>query len=104
MEECIQRALDCYRVCLESAQHSLQKSGSYVDAVNILYNCSELCNTTATFLITKSNQHVNVCKLCAEICRNCAELCLEYKDDTLMLFCVDTCEKCAESCEAMSNI
>jgi hypothetical protein len=96
-EECIKQCLVCYETCLQQAMnHCLENGGKHVapEHFRLMINCSEICRTTADFMISNSSMHAPVCAACAEVCDACAESCDELKMDE----CAEACRRCAESC------
>ena len=101
--KCIEACLDCYRVCQETLQYCLNKGGDHASAnhIQLLMDCSMLCQLSANFMIHKSRYSVALCKLCAEICEACADSCSKFAHDAQMQVCADVCRLCAKSCKSM---
>jgi hypothetical protein len=103
MQQCIQQCLNCYRVCQEMAMnHCLEEGGKHVEPhhFRLMVNCSEICQTAASFMLGNSDIHAKVCAVCAEVCDACAQSCREVGG---MDECVRACEQCAESCRQMAG-
>ncbi len=102
MQECIDRCLRCYRTGFGMAMnHCLESGGKHVEPAHfrLMTACSEICRTSAHFMLMGSPHHKHVCRECAEICTECAADCerIGGMDD-----CVVACRACAESCRAMA--
>jgi hypothetical protein len=104
-QACIQNCQDCHRICLETVQHCLQMGGPHAEAAHIqtLLDCSEICATSANFMMRSSAFHRRTCGVCAEACERCAEDCERYGDDSKMKACVEICRRCAASCQQMAT-
>jgi hypothetical protein len=72
---CIARCLECYRVCVETLRHSLERGGPHTKATHIrlLLDCIDICRLSADFMLRVSDFHVRICGVCAEVCQRCAE-------------------------------
>lgn len=105
MQKCIDTCLDCYKACLETVTHCLTKGGKHATPQHIksLLACAEICNTSAQFMLLGSEQHTEICEVCAETCDRCAESCERMGDDPQMKECAEACRQCAESCRKMSG-
>ena len=105
MQECIQNCLDCHSVCLETVAHCLELGGRHAEAshIRLMLDCSDICRTSADFMLRGSAHHSAVCGLCATICDACAADCERMGDDELMRGCAQACRRCAESCRRMSK-
>src|SRR5882762_4340166 len=93
--------LACYRECLSMAMgHCLEMGGEHtkLDHFRLMMACSEICRTSAHFMLIGSPHHKHVCRECAEICTQCAADCERLGD---MQSCVEACRRCAESCQKM---
>jgi len=103
MDKCVKDCLDCYRVCLETISHCLEKGGKHAEAAHIatLMNCARICQTSAEFMISGSRHQNLICKTCAEVCKQCGEECSRMGDG--MQNCVEACKKCSESCSGMPS-
>ena len=105
MKECIQRCLDCYRTCVETATYCLQQGGRHAEArhMRVLLDCAELCRTSADFMLRGSEFHGRICGVCAEVCERCAQECERFGDDAQMRACAEACRRCAEACRRMAR-
>lgn len=104
MQECIQNCIDCHRTCLETTACCLQQGGTHADAshIRLLLDCTEVCQTSADFMIRGSFFHAKTCGVCAIICEVCARDCKDRGDDAQMKRCAEACRRCAESCRQMA--
>lgn len=100
IKQCIEYCLDCFKVCEETLVTSMT-SEMPKDHLVLLSSCAEICQTSAKFMLLKSDFHAKVCGLCSTICSACADSC-EEMDDPAMKECIVSCRRCAESCAEMS--
>jgi hypothetical protein len=105
MEECITNCLDCHSVCLATISHCLEKGGDHaaLDHIRLMQDCSQICITSADFMLRRSPMHLETCRICAVICAMCADDCSRLVDDETMVMCVETCRRCAQSCAEMAS-
>lgn len=105
MRDCVDSCLSCASVCTELIRHCLQMGGKHAEVshVTIMIDCAEICQTSANFLLRKSDAHVETCGTCAAICRACEESCRQI-GGVAMTSCADECARCAESCERMAGL
>lgn len=102
MQDAIKACLDCHSMCLRMAMtYCLEKGGRHVEQnhLRLMFNCAEMCQTSANFMLSDSPMHGRVCLICAETCEACAESCEQVGE---MRDCVDECLRCAKSCRSMS--
>ena len=102
MQDCIDKCLSCYQVCLSTAMdHCLELGGEHTEKQHftLVMACAEICRTAAHFMLLGTRHHKHVCRECAEICLECAADCERIGD---MDECVQACRTCAESCHAMA--
>lgn len=106
-EQCIERCLQCYKICLDTLHYCLRQGEEHAkpDHIFMLQDCAEICLMTADFLIRKSPNHAPLCEVCEYICNECAEDCErdEWHDDTQMIICAQTARDCANICKEMSQ-
>ncbi|MFZ5510401.1 MAG: four-helix bundle copper-binding protein [Pseudomonadota bacterium] len=103
LQRCIQDCLACCGICLQLAMNlCLQRGGRHVQAEHfrLMMACSDLCRTTANFLLAGTPFYRRVCAACAEICEACADSCagLCGLED-----CERSCRQCAASCRALAG-
>jgi Domain of Unknown Function (DUF326) len=105
MLRCIVLCKECHEVCLRAISHCLQKGGKHAapDHIRLLLDCSEICETSANFMLRGSALHATTCGACAEVCERCAEDCDRLGDDGVMRRCADVCRRCAEVCHRMAG-
>jgi hypothetical protein len=103
IQQCIDKCLDCYRVCRQTAMnHCLETGGEHVapDHFRLMISCADLCGTAAGFMLSSSRLYGQVCAACAETCDACASSCDNLGD---MDECVRACRECARSCRALAH-
>ena len=105
MKRCIESCHDCHDICVQTAQHCLEKGGRHAEAshVRLLLDCAQICHTSEDFMLRGSDLHVLTCGACAEVCARCAEACERMGDDEMMRRCAEICRRCAESCAQMAG-
>jgi hypothetical protein len=105
MRRCSEQCAQCHAVCVETAQHCLERGGRHAEAghVRLLLDCAQICATSEDFLLRGSDLHALTCGACAEVCTRCAEACEQMRDDEVMRRCAEICRQCAESCARMAG-
>lgn len=106
LQECIDSCIKCYQVCRETISTCLQKGDKHASSehINLLLNCADICQTSANFMLSNSNFHKNICKVCAEICEACADDCKNMEENGQeMKYCAEICHQCAKNCREMSK-
>ena len=105
IRDCIKACLDSSDVCRQTITHCLSKGGVHADAshIQLLLDCAEICQTSASFMSRQSTRHSGVCLICSDICQKCAESCRVF-DDKAMSQCAEACDRSAESCEQMARM
>jgi hypothetical protein len=106
MQACIRECLNCYSTCQTTLAYCLQQGGRHVEArhVRLLQDCTEICQTSADFMLRGSDLYGRVCGVCAEVCDRCAQDCEQFGDDQQMKACAQACRSCAVSCRQMASI
>lgn len=103
MQDCIAECQNCHAECLSHAtQHCLEVGGKHVEPEHfkLMLACAEICQTSANFMLMGSQQHQQVCGVCAQVCEACAQSCEQLED---MQECVEACRRCADSCRQMAG-
>lgn len=106
MRECIKICSECHAICLETIHHCLHMGGKHAEPhhIRLMADCTEICQTSANFMLRGSDMHQHTCRACAAVCRRCAEDCMKIDGkDEHMKKCADQCNKCAESCQKMAG-
>jgi len=105
MQACIRACSTCHQVCLGMVRHCLEKGGVHAEAdhIGLLLDCSQICATSADFMLRGSKHHAHTCAECADVCENCAADCERIADDAEMHNCADTCRRCADLCREMAG-
>lgn len=101
MQACIEACQHCHNICLQTAMtHCLHMGGQHVEEqhLRLMFNCAEICQTSANFMLSQSALHSVVCSACAQVCHACQASCERIGD---MDECVAACRACAEACDAM---
>ena len=102
MQPCIDACSDCHAVCLHTAMvHCLDSGGKHVgaDHFRLMMSCAQICQTSASFQLSGSAFHMEICGICADVCEACAKSCEAIGD---MDACVKACRECAASCREMT--
>jgi hypothetical protein len=97
--------MTCSAICSKTINHCLEMGGEHTskDHINLLMDCVKICQLAADFAIRGSENHMALCKLCADICRRCADQCEQLgQDDETMQNCAQICNDCAAECEKMA--
>lgn len=104
MKACIDICTECHQVCLETARKCLEMGGEHASAdhVGLLFDCAQICATSADFMLRGSEHHGVTCGACAAICRACAESCRQLSGPEMQR-CAEVCDRCAKSCEGMAG-
>ena len=105
MQGCIENCQDCHQACLEMLAYCLHKGGKHTEPAHLtlLFDCAEICQTSANFMIRGSEMHHQTCAACAEICARCAAECEQLDpSDAQLQACAAICRRCADSCRQMA--
>jgi len=104
MQQCIDACLRCYKTCLKTIPYCLQMGGSHAapDHIELMVDCTEICQTAASFMLRGSSSIATICALCADICNNCAANCAQFSNDAKMQECARQCRNCARLCQQMA--
>jgi hypothetical protein len=106
MQDCINECLNCHSICLETVTHCLQMGGKHAEAshIRLLFDCAEICQTSANFMLRGSDLHGRTCAVCAEVCARCTDECERMgAEDEMMRRCAEACRRCAQVCQSMSS-
>jgi hypothetical protein len=105
MQRCIEECLDCHSICLQTVTYCLEMGDKHAEAghIRLLLDCTEICQTSANFMLRGSKLHGRVCGVCAEVCERCAQSCEQFGDDAQMRACAESCRRCAASCKSMAS-
>ena len=102
MADCIEKCLRCYAICLSTVtRHGMELGGENAEPAHLrlMLACSEMCRTSAHFMLIGTVHHKHTCKECAEICLECATECDRVGG---MQECANACRACAEICSRMA--
>lgn len=105
LRDCIQQCQTCHSICQETVTHCLREGGKHANPehIAILLDCTQICATSADFMLRTSASHKEVCDVCATICERCAESCEKIGEDEVLRRCAETCRECANSCHRMAG-
>lgn len=97
--------LDCFQKCSETLSKCLQRGGKHASAehINILLDCINICQITASAFARKSEYAGVIAQTCAEICEGCALECGRFSEK-FMKECAKICQACAKSCQKGENM
>jgi hypothetical protein len=104
LSKCMDACAASHRACMQTAVHCLQQGGEHAtrDHIRLLWDCSDICGTSANLLSRGSPFHQETCRACATICTACAETCERIPDDPIMARCAALCRESARLCREMS--
>jgi len=104
VRECLKDCIECYQACTETTLRCLTVGGKRAESehINLLLDCSRVCNTNADFMLRNSTYYPQTCGICADICDECADNCDRFEED-FMKECASVCRRCAESCREMAR-
>ena len=94
--------MNCHITCLKTAaQPSLELGGKHTQAEHfrLMLDCSQICQTTADFLLRGSDMCEIICGACALVCESCAGSCEATGD---LDECVRATRRCAELCRRLA--
>ena len=105
MRDCIQQCLNCHSICLEATTRCLEQGDKHANPehIAILLDCSQICATSADFMLRGSESYIETCGVCATNCERCAESCGRVGRDEMMTRCAEACRQCAGSCRGMAR-
>lgn len=105
MQSCIDACRSCHEICIRTIEHCLQMGGedARADHIRLLTDCSQICQTSADFMLRSSPLHSLTCSACAKVCERCAAECGKFSGDEAMAACAEACRECAESCSRMAS-
>jgi hypothetical protein len=106
MRRCIEECTRCHQVCEQTLQHCLTMGGVHSEPghVRLMMDCSQICQTSADFMLRGSDLHTETCRACAVVCERCAEDCERMAEDRMMKECAAECRRCAEICQQMAGV
>jgi hypothetical protein len=104
MQDCIDACQSCHTICLETLDHCLTQGGKHAapDHIRTLIDCAQICDTSADFMIRRSEVHPHTCAACAAVCDQCAISC-DALGTAEMKRCADECRRCADKCRVMAQ-
>jgi hypothetical protein len=104
-EECVENAMDCRRICLETAPYCLHKGSVHAEEkhLSLLFLCAQTCQLAADFVTARSALQAQACALCAEVCEACGRASARFSGDAQMEKCAAACGECARTCALMAT-
>lgn len=105
MRQCLESCNDCHSVCLNTLHYCLGKGGQHANPTHLqlMIDCSEICQTCTNFLLRSSQVHARACEICSEICDLCAHDCDLLANDQQMRMCADACRRCSDECRNLAT-
>lgn len=105
VQQCVNDCTACSNSCIETINHCLNMGGKHADPSHIalLFNCAEICRTSADFMLSGSEFSHQICSLCAQVDERCASSCEQFGDDEQMKACASLCRTSAKSCMKMAG-
>jgi hypothetical protein len=103
MQDCIDDCHNAQETVVECINYCLENEESDQECVKLLMSVAEITATAAKFMMFDSEQHPQVCRVCAEICSTCAEYFDDETDEMYTRVAVHT-RACADSCREMSGM
>ena len=105
MRACIDLCLACQTCCREAMDHGLgaDPPQSQTPHARLMANCAEMCGVAASFLLSGSPFHAQVCAVCAQVCDACAQSCQAFENQN-MAECAELCRGCADSCREVASL
>jgi Protein of unknown function (DUF2934) len=104
--DCHDTCQHCHDVCEQTLVHCLERGGEHAapSLLRALFDCAEICQTSAHFLLRESDVHTAACRACAEVCDRCAAECerIGTEHETVRV-CGEVCRACARSCREMAG-
>lgn len=98
---CIAECMECHRVCMETLTHCFSEGKSYVEATHLqlLLDCSQICQTATDFMIRQSDLVCRTCEIAAYVCEKTSVSCERWaSSDPQMKRCMEVCSRCGECC------
>lgn len=106
MTECIDNCNACHTACLELATWALNEGGDLAkpSLIRLLYDCADICRTSADFMTRGSDLHAATCEACAKVCSTAADRLRETGGGEQVNRVVETLKACAGSCRGMADM
>lgn len=104
LQQCIDACERCHTTCLALTPHCLSVGGEHASLghITLLLDCSQICQTSADFMLRRSHHHELTCAACVEICDRCAAACESMvASDARMMACAQACRECGRVCREM---
>jgi hypothetical protein len=105
MPRCIDECRTAHRQCQETAARLLAEGWPGDGALVLqLWDCADVCQTSASLILRNSELIGRACDTCAEACELCARECGRFVDDVRLQVCVEACRRCAASCRDVADL
>jgi hypothetical protein len=105
MRACIEATSDCYMVCSETLNYSLN-GGRELFAerhLRVLIDVGEVLQTTQNALLRSSELAVMLATVCVEACEKVADTCRELDgSDEQLAACAEACDHTANCCRQLA--
>ncbi|MBI4397141.1 MAG: four-helix bundle copper-binding protein [Elusimicrobia bacterium] len=90
---------ECHNLCNKTVTHCLNRGGehSHPSHIGLLFDCAEICQSTANFILRGSPLYGHLSAVCSKVCEMCAQDCERLGDDATMRACAEACRRCAET-------
>lgn len=97
---------DCARLCNQCAVACLNEKEVSLLArcIKLDMDCAALCHTAVEFLERDSENADAVLSVCGVICDHCADECEKHDHMEHCRICADICRQCAERCQQMVSV
>ena len=104
IQQTIEDCLDAYAIAKETISYSLQQGGDVArgELIVTLLTCSDVCRSTAEFIVIEAALRSSSCGFCAIVCDFAAEQCERFEDEQLTA-CAEAMRNCAQSCRELAS-
>lgn len=105
MRACIQATSDCYSVCTETLNYSLNGGGYLGDEEHLraLIDSGETLQATQNALLRSSALSTMLAAVCVEACERVAENCRRVDgSDEQLAACIEACDHTADCCRQLA--
>jgi hypothetical protein len=104
LRDAVTDCIDAYATCKETIAYSLEDGGELADArlIVTLLSCSDICRTTAEFIVTEADLASDSCQFCAVVCERCAARCDQWPEDEQMRLCAEAVRRVTATCLAVA--
>lgn len=105
-DKCIRDCNNTYPSCDEAIAFLEQPDCTIKDSslLDLLKDCSSICQLTAQSLGGSSPFAKAICELCAQITDRSAQNCDAYPNEKKLKICAENCRTCAASCRDLLTV